>query len=88
MKWLLFYDYVEGILEKRAPHREAHLAHIKAAHEDGRIAMAGAVGDPPHGGVFVWAQREGIEEWVDADPYVIAGLVTRSRVEPWNVVIE
>ena len=85
--WLLFYDYVEGILEKRAPHRDAHLAHAGIAKDDGRILMAGAVGDPPHGGLFVWTRREGIEAWVDADPYVQAGLVTAHRVEPWNVVV-
>ena len=85
--WLLFYDYVEDILKKRTPHREAHLAHARAMKEDGRILMAGAVGDPPYGAVFVWTEREGIEEWVDADPYVKAGLVPHWRVEPWNVVV-
>lgn len=85
--WLLHYDYVEGIVERRAPHREAHLAHAGAAKDDGRILMAGAVGDPPHGALFVWTRREGIEEWVGADPYVRAGLVTAHRVEPWNVVV-
>lgn len=85
--WLLVYDYVEDILEKRTPHREGHLAHARASKDDGRIVMAGAVGDPPHGAVFVWTERDGIEAWVEQDPYVRAGLVTGWRVEPWNVVI-
>ena len=85
--WLLFYDYVEDIVERRAPHRAEHLAHAGAAKDDGRILMAGAVGDPPHGALFVWTTSDGIEEWVDADPYVKAGLVTGWRVQPWNVVV-
>jgi len=85
--WLLHYDYVEGIVERRAPYREEHLAHAGAAKDDGRILMAGAVGDPPHGALFVWTQREDIEAWVEADPYVRAGLVTAHRVEAWNVVV-
>ena len=85
--WLLFYDYVEGILEKRAPHREGHLAHARAKKDEGAILMAGATGDPPNGAVFVWTDPEGIEDWVAADPYVQAGLVTQWRVEPWNVVV-
>ncbi len=84
--WLLFYDYVEGILEKRAPHRDAHLALARAWKEDGRMLMGGAVGDPPHGGVLVFT-TDAIQEFIDADPYVKEGLVTRHRVEPWNAVI-
>ena len=86
-RWVLTYDYVDDIVTKRAPFREAHLDHARAALEDERLVMAGAIGDPPHGALFVWEVREGIEEWVNADPYVQAGLVTAHRVEPWNVVI-
>ena len=85
--WLLIYDYVEDILDKRGPHREAHLAAARAMKEDAKIVMAGAVGDPPHGAVFVWTDRDAVDAFVEADPYVQAGLVTGWRVEPWNVVI-
>src|SRR5919112_4687402 len=83
---LLFYDYVPNILERRAPHREAHLAHARAAKEKGLIAMAGAIGDPPHGAVFViqGADRAAVEEFVKADPYVAADLVTDWRGGPWE----
>src|SRR4051794_41970606 len=78
---LLFYDYVENILERRAPHREAHLAHARRWKDDGRIVMAGAVGDPPHGALFVFALEDpaAIDEFVGADPYVEAGPLTRPR---------
>jgi uncharacterized protein YciI len=86
-RWLLFYDYVEGIVEKRAPYRGDHLTHLGEWKEDGRLVTAGAVGDPPSGALFVFATDEGLQEFVDADPYVRAGLVTGFRVQPWNVVI-
>jgi uncharacterized protein len=85
---LLFYDYVPDIVERRAPHREAHLAHARRWKDDGRIVMAGALGDPPHGAAFVF-RVDGpavVEAFVEADPYVAAGLVSAWRVEPWNVV--
>ncbi len=41
---LLFYDYVEGILELRPPHREAHLARIGQAIGEGGLLAAGAAG--------------------------------------------
>ena len=85
---ILFYDYVDGIVERRAPYREAHLASIRAERETGRLLMAGALGDPPHGGAFVFKDVEAgqIEQFVKADPYFEAGLVTDWRIEPWNVV--
>jgi uncharacterized protein YciI len=85
---ILFYDYVDDILERRGPHRESHLAGLRAEREAGRVVMAGAVGDPPHGAVIVFGdvERSAIEAFVRSDPYVEAGLVTSWRVEPWNVV--
>jgi uncharacterized protein YciI len=85
---LLFYDYVEDIVERRAPYREEHIARIRAWKDDGRIVMAGAVGDPVHGGLFVFDVEDpaAIDEFADGDPYTIAGLVTARRIEPWKVV--
>jgi uncharacterized protein len=85
---ILFYDYVEDIVERRAPHREAHLARIASEHEAGRILMGGALGDPPHGAaiVFKGVEPDAIEEFARTDPYVEAGLVTARRIERWNVV--
>jgi uncharacterized protein YciI len=84
---LLIYDYVGDIVERRAPHREAHLAYARAWKEDGRIVAAGATGDPPSGALFVFTAEADPEAFAADDPYVHAGLVTARRVEPWNVVI-
>jgi uncharacterized protein YciI len=85
---LLFYDYVEDMSERRGPHREAHLARISSERERGRITLAGAVGDPPHGAaiVFKGVEPDAIEEFARGDPYLEAGLVTNWRIEPWKLV--
>jgi uncharacterized protein YciI len=85
----LFYDYVEDVVEKRAPLRTDHLALMGAWKEDGRIVMAGALGNPPHGALIVFRVDDPaqVEEFVGADPYVAGGIVTAHRVVPWNVVI-
>jgi uncharacterized protein YciI len=86
---ILFYDYVADIVDRRGPYREAHLARISSERDAGRIVMAGAVGDPPHGGVLVFAENitpAEVESFAEGDPYVLAGLVTARRVEPWTVV--
>jgi uncharacterized protein YciI len=88
LRWILFYDYVEDVLERRAPHREGHLGLIGRWKESGRLETAGALGDPPHGAAIVFAVDDPaeIEEFTDADPYVAAGLVEDRRVERWTVV--
>jgi len=85
----LFYDYVEDVVEKRAPLRADHLALAREWKADGRLVMAGALGDPPHGGLLVFLVDDParIEEFVAADPYVRGGIVTGHRVVPWSVVI-
>jgi uncharacterized protein YciI len=83
---LLHYEYVPDVVEKREPHREAHLALIRDWHGDGRIVTAGAVGDPPSGGLLVFRDAAAAEAFTGVDPYVAAGIVTRWRVEPWTVV--
>jgi uncharacterized protein YciI len=85
---ILFYDYVEGMAERRGPYREAHLAKIGAEREAGRVVMAGALGDPPHGAAIVFkdVEPDAIEQFAQHDPYVEAGLVTDRRIERWNVV--
>jgi uncharacterized protein YciI len=85
---LLTYDYVADILERRGPLREEHLANIAREAEAGRLLTAGAVGDPPTGALFVWADgsQKAIAAFVAADPYVREGLVTGHAVQPWAVV--
>ncbi len=80
----LFYDYPADVLERRAPHRAAHLELLTRWRDEGRAVMGGALGDPPTGGLLVF--REGAEEFARADPYVREGVVTAWRVEPWTVV--
>ncbi|CAN5257824.1 YciI-like protein [soil metagenome] len=85
----LSYDYVEDVVEKRAPLRADHLALAGEWKADGRIVMAGALGTPPTGALFVFLVDDPaqVDEFVAADPYVCGGIVTGHRVVPWNVVI-
>jgi uncharacterized protein YciI len=83
---LLFYDYVEDVVERRAPLRPAHLELIGDWKREGRVVAGGATGDPPTGALIVFTEAGDPEEFAAADPYVREGLVTGWRVEPWTVV--
>jgi uncharacterized protein YciI len=87
IRYLLIYEYVPDMSERRGPHRGPHLERITAEREAGHITAAGAF-DPPTGGalVFTGVQREHVEAFVAADPYQHAGLVTSWRIERWKLV--
>jgi uncharacterized protein YciI len=86
--FILLYDYVPNVVERRAPFRTAHLELYREWREQGRLVMGGAIGDPPHGAVIVFDvdSAEDVEQFVAADPYVANGIVVARRVEPWAVV--
>ncbi|MEA2443865.1 MAG: uncharacterized protein QOJ12_1157 [Thermoleophilales bacterium] len=86
--FLLLYDYPDDVLERRAPHRDEHLALVRTWKDDGRLLLAGAIGDPPNGGALAFRVDDvgEVEDFVNADPYVREGVITGHRVEPWNIV--
>jgi hypothetical protein len=88
MYFLLFYDYVEDVLERRAPLREAHLALVREYVERGELLLAGAYADPADGAALVFKveDRASVEGFAGRDPYVGNGLVTAWRIREWTVV--
>jgi len=84
---LLKYEYVSDMADKRAPHRQAHLNLIEEYHAEGKLVIAGAVGDPPHSGLLAFASEEAASAFADEDPYGKAGLVVEKTIEPWTVVV-
>ena len=86
--FVLFYEFVDDMVTKRVPYREEHLRLIREAHARGDLIMAGALGDPPDGGLFIFrvASPDVAEAFARADPYVRQDLVTSWKVKPWMVV--
>ncbi|MCL4288627.1 MAG: hypothetical protein KJ006_13415 [Thermoleophilia bacterium] len=87
---ILTYDYVDDIVARRGEHRERHLALVDRFVAARGLVVAGATGDGPSGALFVFEDESdpaaAAAAFVAADPYVGAGLVTASRIEPWTVV--
>lgn len=86
--YVLQYEYVENILEKRAPFREAHLAVFGKQVQAGNIIIAGAVDHPPTGALTIFRHLtpNDIEQIIQQDPYVINGLVTKHTIKPFIAV--
>lgn len=89
MHYLLFYDVVPEYLERRGEYRSEHLALAQAAVERGELLLGGALADPPDGAVLVFSGDSPavVERFVEKDPYVRNGLVSRWRVREWTTVV-
>lgn len=89
MYYLLLYDVVDDYVDRRLSLRDAHLALARAALARGELLLGGAFADPVDGAALLFRadNRAIVERFVENDPYVRAGLVTRWRIRPWTVVI-
>lgn len=92
---VLRYKYVDDILQRRDAVRPAHLAHCHAAANRGEIWIGGpqslaAKPDGVDGATFVFGPGTAptvLEAFAEGDPYVEAGLVTRTEVSQWGTMI-
>ena len=91
-KFLLKYDYIPDVLEKRGPYREEHIALANKFIEEGSCLSGGPVGDVemtvPKGALFVFTDAESAKQYAEGDPYVANGIVTEYSIEEWNVVVQ
>ena len=89
LHYILFYDYVDDAVTKRAPFRAAHLDYARKSYERGELILAGAFADPVDGAVLVFSGNhpEAAEKFAQNDPYVNNGLVRNWRVRKWTTVI-
>jgi hypothetical protein len=86
--FVLLYDYVSDIIEKRAPHRAGHLGLAQEFAKRGEIVLGGAFTDAPQGMLIFKGETEAVvQKFVDADPYRKAGLVTGYKIREWTTVV-
>ncbi|HKE95606.1 MAG TPA: YciI-like protein [Povalibacter sp.] len=89
MHYLLIYDFVPDVVERRGPFRAAHLHAAWAATERGELLLGGALTDPVDTGVLLFncETPDVPEQFAANDPYVKNGLVSRWRVRRWTTVV-
>jgi uncharacterized protein YciI len=89
--YLLRYDYVPDVLEKRGPYRADHLNLAKRMIAENKCSGGGPVGEinmkVPTGALFIFSDLEAAQSFVKEDPYVENGIVTKHTIEEWNIVV-
>ena len=89
MHFLLFYDYVPDVLERRPAFRGPHIQYARQFVARGELLLGGAFADPVDGAVlfFLAPSKDLVEDFARKDPYVTGGLVTNWKVRAWTTVI-
>jgi uncharacterized protein len=85
--FILLYEYVPDMAVKRDPHRPAHIGKIEAAMKRGELILAGAYSETIDGAALVFngQDKSVAEAFAKADPYFVAGLITKVTVREWGV---
>ncbi|CAM9658272.1 unnamed protein product [Hapterophycus canaliculatus] len=81
------YTYVDGMEDKRAPHRSAHLDLLKTMTEEGKCLLGGAFLEPCDGAVLLFSSPDEAQQFVDKDPYNTGGLVTKYQIRDYMAVV-
>lgn len=86
---LLYQQVCDNYVEKRAAHRDAHLALARESYDRGELLLGGAFADPIDSALLVFQGPDAsvVEKFVARDPYVQNGLITRYAIRNWNVVV-
>lgn len=87
--YALIYHVTDDYMTRRVQYREEHLQLAQAAHDRGELILGGAFAEPPDKALLIFraSDRSAVEAFVNKDPYVINGLVSKWEIRPWTVVI-
>ena len=97
MLYMIYGEDIANSAEGRAAARPAHLTHIQAMIDAGRLILAGPLPgidspDPGPAGIsgsLIVGEFDSLESakaWIDADPYVTQGVFARVTVKPFKQV--
>ena len=85
MKFVLLYESADDVATKAPPHFPAHLERLQTFHARGELEMVGTFEDPQaQGSMAIFGTREGAEEFVAGDPFVLNGVVRGYEIRGWN----
>ncbi len=83
-KYVMWGSYCADVVEKRAPHRSAHLAGLAQQKTDGILITIGPTQDLTKVfGIYEADNERQVCQLVEADPYWQHGIWTEYQVKEW-----
>ncbi|MFT4926777.1 MAG: hypothetical protein ACI8WB_002876 [Phenylobacterium sp.] len=98
MWYMIYSEDIENTLPLRLQTRDQHLARLTLLNEQGRLLAAGPLpaidsenpGEAGFTGSLLIAQFDSLSEaqqWASEDPYMAAGVYSKSTVKPFKKVL-
>ncbi|MGY5847886.1 YciI-like protein [Salegentibacter sp. HM20] len=87
--YILKYTPIPTYLEERGKYREEHLKLAKDYAERGLLILGGALSDPADEAILVFKadSEKVVAQFATKDPYVQNGLIAKTEIRKWKVVI-
>jgi uncharacterized protein YciI len=83
--FVLLYESSDDVAAKAPVHFPAHKVRLDEFHARGELLMVGTFGDPQaEGSMAIFRTRQGAEEFVAGDPFVLNGVVRAWQIRQWN----
>lgn len=87
MRVVMHYEVAPEGLPRAREHFAAHRARPDEFHQRGDLLMAGPFANPVEGAPGIFANRAAAEEFIQGDPFVQNGVVSRWTLREWNEVL-
>jgi uncharacterized protein YciI len=85
IRHVVLYESAADVHAKAPAHFGAHWARALEFHRRGELLMIGTFGDIQNeGSMAIFASREGAEEFVAGDPFVLEGVVRSWQIREWS----
>ncbi|MEH1891168.1 YciI family protein [Nostoc sp. UHCC 0926] len=83
-KYVVWGSYCEDVLEKRVPHRQAHLDGLAKQKESGVLITIGPTKDVTKVfGIYEAEDETTVRQLIENDPYWKNGIWTEYSVKEW-----
>ena len=83
--FVVLYASADDVAAKAPDQFPAHKARLDEFHARGELLMVGTFGDPQaQGSMAIFATRQGAEDFVAGDPFVLGGVVRSWEIRQWN----
>jgi hypothetical protein len=76
------------VANKAPAYFPAHKSRLDEFHARGELLMVGTFGDPQtEGSMSIFASRQGAEDFIKEDPFVLGGVVRAWRILEWDEIL-
>lgn len=83
-KYIMWGSYCDNAIEKRAPHRQEHLAGLTKQKEQGILKTLGPTKDNTKVfGIYEAESEDTVRQLVESDPYWQNGIWTGYEIKEW-----